>query len=71
MKLNIKVIPNAKENKILESAEGIRVYVKGVPDKGKANKELIDILSDYYGVKKKDIKIIRGEKSRKKVVEIN
>jgi len=37
---------------------------------GKANKAVIEVLSEFYKVKKRDIKILRGEKSREKLVEI-
>ena len=70
MILNIKVIPNAKKNKIIEGEGGLKVYLSASPIEGKANKALIDFLSEHFGVKKYQIKIKKGEKSRNKVVEI-
>ena len=69
MKIKIKVIPNAKENKIIEG-EILKVYVKSPPVEGKANKIVISLLAKNFGVKKSDVKIVSGFKSREKVVEI-
>ena len=70
MLLTIKVIPNAKQNRIEKTNEVLKVYVKSRPIKGKANMELIKLLAEYFGVSKTDIRIVKGEKSREKVVEI-
>jgi uncharacterized protein YggU (UPF0235/DUF167 family) len=40
------------------------------PIKNKANKEMIRLLADYYNVNKSAIKIIKGEHSREKLVEV-
>jgi len=37
----------------------------------KANKALIGVLSEYYKVKKSDIRIIAGGTSRNKIVEVD
>lgn len=70
MKLEIKVFTKAKTEKIVRTEGTIKVYINAAPDKGKANKAVIDILSKEYGVRKKDITIIKGTTSRNKVVEI-
>lgn len=66
MKLTIKVIPKAKKNEI----KGEKVYLKAPPVEGKANEALIAFLAEHFGVKKKQITIIKGEKSRNKVIGI-
>ncbi len=70
MKVNVKVIPKAKQNKIVKEGERLKVYLTAPAVEGKANKALIEFLSEHFGVKKRDIKILLGEKSRNKVVEI-
>lgn len=70
MRLNLKVIPNAKQNKIVEESGRIKVYLTAPPVEGKANKALIEFLSEHFKVKKNQIRIVRGEKSRDKVLEI-
>ena len=48
----------------------ITIGIKAKPEKGEANKELIKKLSKHFDVNKSNVKIIAGEKSRKKLVEI-
>lgn len=69
--IKIKVIPNAKKNKVVESEGLFKVYVNAPAVDGKANKALIKVLSEYFDVRKSSVRIIRGEKSREKVVEVN
>jgi uncharacterized protein (TIGR00251 family) len=68
--VNIRVIPNAKRNCVSEEDGKLRVYVNTQPEGGKANKAVIELLADFFSVKKGDIRIVRGEKSREKVIEI-
>ncbi|GEM_PF-429265 len=70
MTLNIKVIPNSKENKIIEETDRLKIYLKERAQDGKANKALIDLLAKHFSCKKSQIKIVKGEKSREKIVEI-
>lgn len=69
--IKVKVIPNAKKNRIVQEREVFKVYVNAPAVEGKANKALIEILADYFQVRKSSIKIIRGEKAREKVIELN
>jgi len=48
----------------------LKIKVNAPPVRGAANEELIEILSEEFGIKKPAIKIIRGHFSRDKVVEI-
>jgi len=71
MKITVKVIPNAKQAEVLEESENnFRVKVDAPPKEGKANKRLIEVLAQYFDVAKSKIKIVKGEKSRQKIVEI-
>lgn len=64
--LKIKVIPNSKENKIVYENKP-KIYLKSVPDKNKANKELITYLKKEF---KLNVMIKSGEKSRDKTLKI-
>jgi len=71
VKIKVKVKPNAKKEEIKKIDEDyyeIRVTV--VPEKGKANKKVIEILSKYLKVPKSKIKLVKGEKSKEKTFEI-
>jgi len=68
--IKVKVVPNARQNKVLDEEGQLRAYVTAPPAEGKANKALIEIVAKYFKVKKSSVKIVKGEKSREKVMEI-
>jgi len=68
--IHIKVIPNAGKSKVIEEGGMLKVRVAASAFDGKANKAVIEILSEFFNVRKSNIKIIKGEKSRNKIVEI-
>ncbi|MEK6937270.1 MAG: DUF167 domain-containing protein [Nanoarchaeota archaeon] len=70
MAIRVKVIPNAKKNLIFEENGLLKVYVKKPAIQNKANKEAIKFISEFLKVNKNKVKIIKGEKSRDKVVEV-
>lgn len=47
-----------------------KVKLTAPPVDGAANKMLLDILSDYFGVSKSSLQIIGGKSTRVKIVEI-
>lgn len=71
MKLTVKITPNAKKSEIIGYEDKIlKLKIKALPIEGKANKELIRFLSKEWKVPKSEIKIVRGETSKMKVLEI-
>jgi uncharacterized protein (TIGR00251 family) len=70
MKFNVKVIPNAKRNDVSMEGEKLKIRVTAPAVDNKANKAVIEVLSEFFKMKKRDIKIISGEKNREKVIEI-
>ena len=70
---NIKLVikPNSGTTRVYGIyRDRIKIKLAAVPEKGKANKELINFISDKIGVPKKNIKIVAGEKSTYKEVSI-
>ncbi len=64
----VKVKPNARENKILEkTGNKLKVAVNAPAQEGKANQELIKFLSKKLKAK---VEIIRGKTSSRKIVRI-
>lgn len=70
MRIKVKVIPRAKKEKVLKENESWKVYVREPAVEGKANRRLIEVLAELFNTKKVNINILRGEKSREKIVEI-
>ena len=71
MKIEIKVFPGSNRNELIEKDGKIKVYVNPAPDKGKANARVIELVAKKYGVRKKDVSILRGVISRNKILEVN
>ena len=76
MTLHLRVTPNAGRD-LIEGAEErddgtsvLRLRVKAVPDKGKANAAAVALLSKALGVPKSSISVIAGETARLKTVAI-
>jgi uncharacterized protein (TIGR00251 family) len=69
--IELKVITRAKKEEILKlSEDSYRIKVSAPPEKGKANKRVIELLSEEFGVKRSDIKIVSGETSSRKIIEL-
>ena len=67
----MRVQPNAPKNEVVAFAGDIlRIKVAAPPFRDKANKELIDFLSDVLGIGKSHITIIKGHTSHNKVIAI-
>ena len=72
MQIAVKVKPNSKEQKIIEEEDGsLTIRLKSPPLDGKANEELIKVLSKKYNVPKSYIRIKSGASSRQKLIEID
>jgi uncharacterized protein (TIGR00251 family) len=66
MRINIKVIPKAKRDEIVEG-DPLLVRVTDPPEKNKANKKVLKLLSNHFGRK---VLLVAGAHSRTKTVEI-
>lgn len=71
--LRIKVLPNAGKTDFLDKmADGtIKIAVHAVPERGKANNELIKFLADQIRINKSQIKVISGAGDRLKLIKIS
>jgi uncharacterized protein (TIGR00251 family) len=71
MRVSVKVQPRASKEEVIKNSDGsLKVYVRQPPTNGKANQALIEILADFYCVRKSDINIITGKATRNKIIEI-
>lgn len=71
MQIGVKVKRGAKESKVV-GAQGdfLKVKIAVQPEKGKANEELIKILSKYFKVPRDDVTIVRGKRQERKLIYI-
>jgi uncharacterized protein (TIGR00251 family) len=65
--LPVQAQPGARKNGVTGVHAGrLKVAVTQAPEKGKANKALIDVLAEALGVKRKAIRLLSGETSSHK-----
>ncbi|MEM2941188.1 MAG: DUF167 domain-containing protein [Thermoproteota archaeon] len=69
--VKVRVVPNARENRVTDEGGWLKVYVMAPPVEGKANKAVVELLADYFKVRRGAVRIARGGASREKVFEID
>ncbi len=69
--VNVRVFTKSSSPRVDSVEDGsYKVYVASAPERGKANRELLTALASHLGVRKSEISIVRGEKSRNKLIRI-
>jgi hypothetical protein len=68
MNFDIRVVPGAKKREIKRDGQHLKIKLVSRPQEGKANRELVDYLASIFSVRKSEVRIVSGEKGRKKVV---
>lgn len=64
--------PGSKTDEIVREADGgLKVKIKAQPVEGKANKYLIEYLSEVLGIPKSKIVLLKGETNSFKTLEID
>ena len=70
--LDIYVQPLSKKNGfLLDKAQRLKCYLRSVPEKGRANRELIEKLAKALDISSSAIQILSGHIARKKRVAID
>jgi uncharacterized protein len=72
VRFSVRVQPRASNNQIAGvHGDALKVRLTAPPVDGAANAELIDYLADVFVVKRQAVRILGGESSRSKIVEID
>lgn len=71
LRIWVTVKPQSKKEEMRKIAEAEYIaFVRAPAREGKANEATIELLADYFSVPKSSVRIIRGQTSRRKLVEI-
>ncbi len=71
MRISIHVKLRSCGSKLIKNPDGsYKAFLVSAPVEGKANGELLNLLSEKFDVAKSAIKIIKGARTRNKVIEI-
>lgn len=70
-RLAIKAIPNASRDEVVGwLGDALKVKLRAPALEGRANEALLDLLAAWLSLPRRAITLVRGEKSRQKIVEI-
>ncbi|MBP1745504.1 MAG: hypothetical protein H6Q54_119 [Deltaproteobacteria bacterium] len=70
MIIEVHVITNAKKRELSLEGHYLKVKITALPKEGKANAALIGFLADFFGVRKSEVKITKGEKEKRKLISL-
>ena len=71
MQISVKLHPKSSKREVRKISDRMyEVYVHSVPTKNSANLELIELLSEHFKVAKSKIEIIKGSRSKQKMIAI-
>lgn len=72
MKIEVYVHANSKSPRTEKAPNGtLHIYVMEPATEGKANRAVVEVLSEIFKTSKSSINLIHGEKSKNKIFEIN
>jgi uncharacterized protein (TIGR00251 family) len=68
----VKVVPRRSKSELVGVLEdgSLKVKLAAVPEKGKANEELLEVLARTFGVPRNQVEIVAGETSPRKLVRV-
>ena len=71
MNIEVRVMPRSSREEVVKVGEdSYKVYMHEAAVEGKANKKLIEMIANYLSIKKSNIGITRGIKSKNKLIKI-
>lgn len=66
----VRVTPRASRNGLVVEGTAIKVLVTVVPEDGRANRAVVELLAEALGVAKSRLTLIRGATARDKVFRL-
>jgi uncharacterized protein (TIGR00251 family) len=72
LRIAVHVQPGARSSEVIgEIGDALKIRLQAPPVDGKANEALIAFVSEKLGVRQRDVRILRGQTSRQKVLGID
>jgi uncharacterized protein len=71
-RLRLRVVPGASRNPgiVGRYGEAWKVRVSAPPERGAANRAVLELLADRLGVPRAAVRLVSGQASRDKIVEV-
>ena len=71
MKIPVKVVPNASRDRIVGwLGDRLKISVTAPPERGRANRAVIDVLAAALDVPRSRIRVVSGGKTPSKIIEV-
>lgn len=71
VRLHLFIQPKSSKNEVVGPHNGeLKIKITAPPIDGRANEGLIEFLSDYFDIPKRDVVLVKGETGRHKTVEL-
>lgn len=70
MIISVRLQPKSSQNRLEQDGETYKAWVPAPPVDGAANEALIKLVAKHFGVAPGRVRIVRGQTSRTKTVEI-
>lgn len=74
MIVNVRVKPGSKKGPLVQPNlidDSLIVYVREPAVDGRANRAVVELLAEYYGIPKSGVQLVRGQASRHKTFLID
>jgi uncharacterized protein (TIGR00251 family) len=72
VELGVRVAPGARRSQLVGIyGDRLKVAVKAPPDRGRANKELVQLLATALELRSEQVEVVRGHTSRDKTVRLS
>ena len=72
IRLAVKVVPGASRSAIAGwLGDELKLRIQAPPEQGKANKSVLKLLAAALGVPAKSLRIVRGQTSAHKIIELS
>lgn len=69
--LEVQVQPRSSRNQVVGEQDGrLKIKLTAPPVEGEANQALVNFLAQLLQIPKKNVKLLKGESSRHKLIEI-
>lgn len=69
--IRVHVQTHAHEDRMEETGlDEYKIWTTAIPEKGGANEAIIEIIADFFDIAPSTIRIVSGNKSRHKLIEV-
>ena len=70
--IHVKVVPGASRNRIVgRYGDAIKVQVAAPPEGGKANEAVLALIVEAVGIRRQQVRLVRGHAQPRKTIELD